>query len=412
MMMNKEGKKSKWFLKPVLTILSFLFITVILKSQDTGFKVLTIDEAVSLALKNNPTIKNAALVVEKSYASKGSVIDIPSTEFLYQYGQINSPLYDRYIELNQNFGSLLSHINRLKEAKKLSEVSEIDLEIVKKAVTAQVKSAYYYWIYLYERLKILEEESTLSKDLTRFAELSYNIGEINLLEKTRSATRHAQVEMQYNSLLDDIVIASNKLKQLIYIQGDLVPDTTKLELYMIDKPSPQTGYSGGLLLSSFEKKAELENFKLNSARSAFFPEISAGYFNQEIESVKGLNGWQVGLAFPILSFSQGSSVKQARIEKEIALNNIESKKYEIENQVENLLFDLNKYFKQILYYKDHALVQSDLLIRSYSLQYEKEEIDYLEFIKGVSTGLSIELEYLELINSYNQIAIQLELYAN
>lgn len=394
-----------------LIVYILLMIPVFSSAQEPGFKVLTLDEAITLAHENNVSEKNAGLEVLKSRKAIAGAIDLSPTEFTYQYGEINGPFNDRYIEINQDFGSLLFHINQIRTARKVSELNKTEYEILKNEITAQVKSAYYYWIYLFERLKIQSEINDLFKDISGFAELQYNLGEIDPIEKVTLTSKKGKVELQYRLLLDDIEIALNKLKQIIYKDEDYIPDTGKFEIYMIDRPLG-IGYAGGLMLSQFEKKAELESLNVNSNRSIFFPGISAGYFTQEIETVKGLNGWQIGLSFPILPISQTSALSQAKIEREIAINNLENKKFEIEKQVDMLLFELNKCFKQIVYYKEYALIEADTRIKVVTSEFEKEEIDYLEYIEGIAAASEIKLEYLDLINNYNQIAFQLELYAN
>jgi len=416
LLINQKGKSGSLFRKikkPVLVMISFLFLFPALsRSQVTSFKKLTVDEAVSLALANNAVTRNATLEIERAKAMKNGAFQFQPTEFVYQYGQINSPVNDRYIEINQNFGSLLYHINQLRTVNKMQELSQIENEITKKELTAQVKSAYYFWIYLHNRLKILNEQKILYSDLIRISELHYNLGATNLLEKTMAAARQAQVEIEYNMLQDDLIIAQNKLKQLIVTEEEIIPSNLKLELYMISKPSPDSEYKGELLLSSFEKNIEVKQAQYGLEKSGFFPEISAGYFYQDIEAFKGLYGWQIGLAFPLWFLPRNSEIKQAKINRDIALNTFEHQKFIIEKDIENLLFDLNKYFKQIEFFKRYALVQADELIKAARIQFDKEEIEYPEFIQGISTGLNLKMEYLETINNYNQTAIQLEIYAN
>ena len=118
------------------------------------------------------------------------------------------------------------------------------------------------------------------------------------------------------------------------------------------------------------------------------------------------------MAFPLWFLPGNSEIKKAKAERDIALNTLEHQKFVIEKDIENLLYDLNKYFKQIEFFKKYALVQADELIKTASIQYDKEEIEYTEFINGISTGLNLKMEYLETINNYNQTAIQLEIYAN
>ncbi|MBN2213399.1 MAG: CusA/CzcA family heavy metal efflux RND transporter [Bacteroidales bacterium] len=410
---RKSGPVFRKFKKPALIMISFIILfPALVRSQETSFKKLTADEAVRLALANNAVTRNAVLEVEKAKALKNGAFQFQPTEFVYQYGQINSPVNDRYIEINQDFGSLLQHINRHRAYNKLWELSRIENEIINKELTAQVKSAYYFWIYLHNRLEILNEQKNLYSDLIRISELHYKLGATNLLEKTMAAARQAQVEIEYNMLQDDLIIAQNKLKQLIVTDEEIIPASPELVLYMVSKPSPDSDYKGKLLLSLLEKNSEVKQAQLGTERSAFFPEISAGYFYQDIGAFKGLYGWQIGLAFPLWFPPVNSNIKKAKAERDIELNTLEQHKFSIEKDIENLLFDLNKYFKQIEFFKKYALVQADELIKTASIQFNKEEIEYTEFIHGISTGLNLKMEYLETINNYNQTAIQLEIYAN
>jgi cobalt-zinc-cadmium resistance protein CzcA len=416
LLVNQNRKPGFLFRKmknPALVLIPFmLLLPALANSQEKSFKKLTVDEAVRLALTNNAVTKNAGLEIEKAKAMKTGAFLFQPTELVYQYGQINSPVNDRYIEINQNFGSLLQHINRYRAANKIWELSRIESEIIDKELTAQVKSAYYFWIYLHNRLEILNEQKDLYSDLIRISELHYKLGATNLLEKTMANARQAQVDIEYNMLLDDLIIAQNKLKQLIVTDEEIIPASPELELYMISKPSPDSDYKGKLLLSSLEKNSEVKQAQLGTERSAFFPEISAGYFYQDIGAYKGLYGWQLGVAFPLWFLPGNSEIKKAKAEREIALNTLEHQKFVIEKDIENLLFDLNKYFKQIEFFKEYALVQADELIKTAGIQYDKEEIEYTEFINGISTGLTLKIQYLETINNYNQTAIQLEIYAN
>lgn len=416
-MMVNEKKKSffsfRKIKKPLMIMIPLMvFISSLSISQETTFINLTVDEAVNHALANNQLIKNSELDIEKARATKSGFIQLPPTHFTYRYGQINSPVNDRYMEINQNFGSLLFHINHLKVTNKMLELSQINSEIAKKELTVKVKSAYYFWVYLHKRLDILNEQKNLYSELTRIANLHFKLGATNILEKTVAIARQAQVEIAYITLQDDLIIAQNKLKQLIIIEDEIIPAEEELTLYMISKPSPDSEYKGNLLLSSYSKKYEIKQAQFGAEKSLLFPEIFTGYFYQDIGLDKGLTGWQIGLSFPLWLFPAKSEIKLAKISRDIANNSYENERLITELEIENLLFNLNKYFKQIEYYKNFALVQAVELINTASIQYEKEEIDYFEYIQGISTGLQIKMEYLETINNYNQTAIQLEIYSN
>ena len=177
-------------------------------------------------------------------------------------------------------------------------------------------------------------------------------------------------------------------------------------------PSDTIIYSPDVLTGFYEKNYLLQKSKLNYERSLYFPGIMAGYFNQNIGQLKGLDGWHIGVYFPLWFFPKNSRVKSAKIQTEIAKNEFEYQKFNIEKDIENLKLQLSKYAHQLRYYNENALKQADVLINTSKLQFEKENIEYYEYIQNISTALKIKLDYLQTLDNYNQITIQLGFYLN
>ncbi|MBN2612510.1 MAG: TolC family protein [Bacteroidales bacterium] len=398
----------------LLLVVSILFKLSLPKAiaQDTPFLKLSLQMAVDMALENNLQIKNSLLEIEKSKLALNGSIDILPANFVYQYGNIHTPLNDRYLALNQNFGSLLTHIRKYKEAKSELSLEQSRFELAEKEIIAEVKSAYFFWLLLNQKSEVLHELKDRYANLGHIANLKYETGDIDLLEKTTLLAMQAKAETEYNTLLYDLIISRNKLKQLIITDAEIVPEVSGPDLYMIDKAAPDSDYHGRTVLNIYEKYYEVEKNRLKTEKAAFFPEISAGYFNQAIGTLKGLNGWQAGLSFPLWFISPVSEVKQAKINTLIALNNLENQKFIIQNTIENLLFELNKHFKQVIYYKEFILPQAEQLIKTAELQFDKEEIEYPDYLQGISMGYKLFTDYYETVNNYNQTAIQLEFYAD
>jgi len=394
-----------------LTIPLFILYPFFLNAQEMTVKHLTIDQAVSTALNNNPEIRIDALRVVQSEVLKTGAWELKPMVFTYQYGQMYSSENDRYVAINQNFGSLLTHIQQHNMAKKQTEVKLSELDISKKSLIAQVKSAYFFWWFIHEKQSLGEEETMLFKDMQRIAGLRYQLGEFSELEKTMASARAAEVQNSLDVLSDEELIAENKLKQLMMTEDDLIAPSESMPMYQIDKPSDTAGFSNAIITMFYEKGVKVKSAAVKTERSKFFPELFAGFFYQDIYPVKGLSGWQVGLTFPLFAFSQTYRIKEARIEEEIALNQLEYMAFTADKTIENLVTGLTKYFRQLQYYNEYALKQADEIIHSARLQFEKENIEYLEYIQSLSTALSIKTRYLETLNNYNQTAIQLEFYA-
>jgi len=127
--------------KIFVAFLLFAGLAGTLQAQEKPGLSLSLDEAVAIALNNNPDIRNAGLQVAKSEIQKTGAWDFSPLRFTYQYGQMYSIESDRYLAINQNFGSLLTRIRQYGMAKMQAEASISELEISKRSLAAQVKSA-------------------------------------------------------------------------------------------------------------------------------------------------------------------------------------------------------------------------------------------------------------------------------
>lgn len=389
-----------------------LWISVLSYSQADPLSVITVDEAVNMALDNNPAVVNHSLKIEQSNFMKSALLNFQPTELKYRSGQIYRPEHDRYIELNQSFGSLLEHINNYRLANEYLQISKTEYDLVIKNITAEVKSAYYFWIYTYNKLLLQEQKEDVFSDVERIAALQYKNGDIDQLEKTALFAEASGVRTALNMLYDELEIARNKLKQLIVTDAEILPSISELPIYKINKAADTSWYSNNLLASYYKELSEINNLKVKSKRSSFFPEISLGIINQHITPYSGLWAWQLEFSFPILFFVKKAEVQQAKIQAQMSENDYKHQLYVINKTIENLILDLNKTFKNLMHYDQFALVQAEQLAQTATLQLEKEEIEYIEYARRIAESISIKLEYLEILNQYNQTAIQLEFYAN
>ena len=191
----------------------------------------------------------------------------------------------------------------------------------------------------------------------------------------------------------------------------LVPPVEAFPMYRMDKPSDTSGFSNAIITAFYEKRMQVSSAALKTERARFFPELFAGFFYQDIVPDKGLTGWQVGFSFPLLAFGQAAKIREAKIDGEIALNRLTYEAFLTDKTIENLVAELTMNFRQIQYYDEYGLKQADEIIRNARIQFEKENMDYMEYVQSLSMALSIKTQYLETLNNYNQTAIQLEFYA-
>lgn len=388
-------------------ILLFLFLPMGLNGQT---KVITQEEAVTLALKNHPLVKNADLNVKKSGALREAAFDLPSTELNYQYGQLNSALKDRYWDVRQSFGSIPGHFARMGLAKNQVELSRTELVIAQRDITLQVRSVWNAWIYQKNITQLLKDEITEYSRFLNVVKQQYELGESGMLAKVMAENKYASLSNSLSSSMDEESMAENRLRQFILLEDSLVPDKPVLDMLPLPRMTDSAMSAPGIMLNYYEQQAAVQKSKQNIERSKFFPEMYAGYFNQEIDQVRGFSGWQAGLSFPLWFLPKHAAARQARYDRQMAQNELEYQQYALAKVTGNLRLKILNRQKQITYYQQYALRQADVILSTAKIQYQKEEIGYLEYLQSFSAAMSAKKEYLQVLSEYNQSILELEFY--
>ena len=397
------------FTPPFLIITNLLIAVPVLFSQDTIKTEITIQQAVDTAMANNLSIQNSNLQIEYAMAQRKRILNFEPVQVTYQWGQINSSEHDYYLAINQNFGSILTHAQTLRKVRLNYELELTAHEIAVRQLTAEVKSAYLFWQYQNAVTKLKAEEAGFYKKLTDIANLRYKTGDISLLQMATATSKVSEINSNYLNSLDDLALAELKFQQLLSSTQNLVPQIDDFELYEIIRQEKST-LNGDLVISYYSTKYDIAKTHEALTKSLYFPEISAGFFTQEIYHEKGLYGWQINVAVPLWINSQQAKISQSHIETKIALNEMELNQKQIAFEIENILYSLNKYFRQVRHYQTEALSQATILLNTAEAQLKLEEIDFTEFLLSISLAMQINEEYLSAVNNYNQTAVQLEMY--
>src|SRR5262245_26895342 len=121
---------------PIIKI-CFILITAPLALQ--AQRNISLDEAITLTLERNPSVKAAAINTEREVAMKGTSIELPKTNVMLMYGQYNSVNDDNNITITQEipFPTLFSAQH--KTNKLLVDESRLRENITKAELTYQVR---------------------------------------------------------------------------------------------------------------------------------------------------------------------------------------------------------------------------------------------------------------------------------
>ncbi len=409
---EKIGRK-KIAIAPVAGLLLMMSFTA-----NAQTKKLSLDQAVNMAIENNPQIKGAKLGIDLQQQLKKSAFEIPKTDVSLLYGQYNSLVKnDNNITISQTipFPTVFSANAALGNEKIKS--SQIQLAVAKNELIFQVKTVYTNLQYLYSKEKLLLEQDSINMGFVKSASLKYKTGEGNLLEKVTAETQLKDVQNLLAQNRSDIEIHNNKLLTLLGIangaeiadrqlkenQAPLLADTVAL------KENPNLVY----LRQQVNVAAKQQRVELAKA----LPDITLGYFNQSLTgfhndvfygSDKRFQGFQVGVAVPVFYKSYSAKGKAAAIGKDIAENELYLQKQGIGGQYQQVMKEYAKNSARYAYFHGQAMANATLILKNSHIAYQNGEIGYSEYLINLKQVNTIKENHLMALLQVNQSINQIE----
>ncbi|MHB2154774.1 CusA/CzcA family heavy metal efflux RND transporter [Calditrichota bacterium GD2] len=391
----------------LLTLLLLVMAPFLVKAQNTAGngQYLTIDQAIAIAVKNNAGL-NAKHLMVKETASKTS-LDIPKTDFYYSYDENNIAENNLPLDVwgaNQSFKFPTLYLTQRSKNKAHIMAQKQKYALSETALKREVSRAYYTIIYLNN---VEAKYRFLDSLLTRFAQgakMRYDVGETNKLEYLTALAKKKEAEVMLAQTRQKIKSAYAELNA--WLQTDsayvLPPlELTQLPLASIDSSNPGLNYYRQMLRAA--------NLDVSLQRQSFLPEINVGVFvgSNNGANAKNYYGFDVGISVPILFFEQRSNIQRAKIQRQIIRQNYKDYDAKLKAHIQSLMALLHSYKKSVDYYQTTGRELAKELLQNANKAYQNGEIDFLQYIQLVRNSLSIEMDYLNNLNQYNQTVLSL-----
>ncbi|WP_367868350.1 CusA/CzcA family heavy metal efflux RND transporter [Pedobacter sp. WC2423] len=416
----KKGKKEITTVTVALLIGLFCMPSKMMAQSPVNSRVITVQQAVEIALANNQSVKSSQLQISKQQAIQGTAFDLGKTNLNLQYGQFNSIKRDNNISVQQNipFPGLIKNQRNLYDAQVRS--SELNLSVTQNALIRQVKSIYAQLSYFKALQKLYKSQDSIFSNFLKASSLRYQTGETNMLERTTAETQLNEVRNQSEKNRADISIYSVELQRLLNTKEmiDVSSDYLKKENWNLIAPDSLANTS---LLALQQQQVEIADQSLRVERAKAGPDFTVGYFNQSIIGSQTINGQdrifsagkrfqgiQAGISIPIFYKPFAGRIKAAKIEKQIAQTEFSLFQTNLQTQYKQAEQDLLKNSHSVDYYEKNALPNVNLILKQSQIAFQSGDIGYLEFSQALRTYSDIRFSYLQAINQYNQSVYTLQ----
>ena len=399
----------------------FIFFLFAMQKAYSQTPILTIQQGVSTALKNNPGILSSNLEIDQQRILGNTYRDFGKTNIGLQYGQSNSIKADSYFSIEQPIPNPSLFKNQKAYYAERTKGSQLNLAITQNELLYQVKTVYYQLSYYEAARKLLLAQDTLFAGFLRASELRFKAGETNLLEKTTAETQLNEIRNRVQQNETDILIARNQLATYLNsaVSPTMLIDTlNKLSITVemmdsIQNKNPELAY--------LQQQIKIADKVIGVEKARGKPDFSISYFNQSIigtQEVKGVTrsfnaghrfqGGAIGMSIPIFYKPYAARIKAAKVDKQIAETKYQLFLLNLKGQYQQALQDYMKDTRSISYYEKSALINGDLILRQAQIGFKNGEIGYVEFLQALKTSRDIRSEYLNAINDLNQSVLRIQ----
>ncbi len=384
-------------------------------------QVLSMEDAISIALRNNFLIRQAGLEIQQAEFKKKNLSAIPKTDVSVLFGQYNSiERGDNNIQVSQSipFPTTFFKANTLGKA--LVETQQYKLQSTQNDIIYQVSSVYQRLTYLKAKRELLLREDSLYNAVVTAASLRYKTGESTLLEKASFETQ--QLEVRNTLQQNDAEIKIHQGQLMALLNAEILIDSNSPHAVMdldfgLDTLNVQVNPFLGYLGKEIHATEQQKKYEVSKA----LPDLRVGLFNQTLigeqlidgqdvyfGADKRFTGFEVGLSIPLFFGSYKANVKDAGLKMEIAENNLLGYQNKFKSELEQAIQEFQKQKNSLNYYQHTAIPNADLIKKQTQLAFTNGEIDYTTFLLLTNRVVTIHHSYIESILNYNLSIVRLK----
>jgi outer membrane protein, heavy metal efflux system len=377
------------------------------------------------AEKNNPQIEAARQGWQAAKQVPTQVSTLPDPQFTLQHLSVGSPRpFAGYT--NSEFAYLGLGVSqdipypgklRLKGeiAKREADVSQQQIESVRRTVLAELKAAYFQLAYLSKTLTILEQDGDLLKQVGQAADARYRSG-------MGSQQDLLQAQLQQTKLLREIAMhhlevgkLEAQLKQLLSRPQDSL-DIEPTEL--VETPLVQT-YADLLAatqtqnpeIAGAKKMIERQSLQVDLARKDFYPDFNVQYMWQRTDPTqfRAYYMLSVGVRVPIYrGRKQRPELAQAEAEQLRARSELQAQSQQVAAELRAQYVMAQNTSELLKIHREGSSPQSRSEFQAALAAYQSNKQDFQALLAAFLDVLRFDREYWQNVAEYETAIARLE----
>ncbi|CAN5382903.1 CusA/CzcA family heavy metal efflux RND transporter [soil metagenome] len=403
-------------IKPTIPATTILLFASFSFQNANAQTTINLPVAIDSALKNNLQVKNEKLNADYQQKLKVAAIDIPQTNLIGEYGQINSFYKDSKFGISQSISFPTVYAKQKSLQNEIYKNSVLNIAIKEAELKKQVSEVFYLLICLQQKEKILQQNDSVYASFLEKANLRFAKGETNVLEKTTAETQRGQIAIQLNQVNSDIEILKLQFQLLLNTAKTYMPSTDNPKMIFI-AAFDTSAISKHPTLSILKQQQEIAMAKTQLEKSKLLPNLNIGYNNQSIKgtgadnlfynSSTRFNSFQFGLGVPLFFGSQKSKINSSKTLELISKNNYQLGLQTLNAEYQAAFKQYQTQLQTVNYFEETALKNANTITKTANLQFANGGINYLEWTMLINNAVSIQSNYIDAVKDLNLFIIQL-----
>ena len=259
-------------------------------------------------------------------------------------------------------------------------------------------------MYLNEKLAYITYIDSLYADFSKAAKRKFELGDTNYLEMITAQSKYKEYSTQVQQLNNHIKIAYTNLNSLLVLKESFkitLEELPKVQIQEID-------VSSHIINQYYVENSQYFKAKKGIETQQLLPDLAFNYFNsKDVALSNSVNSFQAGIAVPLFFFENSSRISAAKIEEDMASEVAFDTELKLKYTYENLLQQLESSEAELNYYMESGKQLAIEILKTATRSYKNGEIDFFQYIQSIETSNQINVNYLQNLNAYNQIVLEI-----
>jgi len=407
---SKINLNGKFKMKPIAVILLLCLGGI---TSAHAQQRITIDNAIGIALERNQQLDVNEAEIRSAGLHVKTANEIPKTGVFAENEDLRPSDNVGILKIGVSQaiawpGLYAARKNYLKEQLKYVALNTPVLSAI---IKRDVRTAYYQLWYLQDKQALLQHLDSIYTSLFQAAEVRLKAGDVARLDKISAEAKLRELQAFLEQNKKEMTVQQQQLMMLLNRNEWLLPVSDpleKLDVALLEKSSSHP------LLDLQQQKVNIASSNITVQKNSNRPDFSGRVFSQRLWGANDpFTGFSVMAAFPLFGMkAYRNKVKVATAEREVQEKTLAYQTQQLQTQRTSAITEIEKNLSLLNFYETSGLKQAEEIIHASTLSYRTGEISFAELSQFLSQAIGIRQNYLDVLNQFNQSAIQFNYFTN